>query len=186
MCRSVARFEGKTEPLALKHMGADPAKHAALILNRVSAANFIALTTLLRKSDRVFAFAPAGRRIASLDRAGRSRWPRDLREFHSYVELKKAWDGGAPRLLLINAASAHRSATFRLPSSAGARAAARSGDARVRRRCAHGFADRVLRRAAYFPGRRGSIWRCAPQTSTSRCPRAGVLVGREDLVTLIG
>src|SRR5688572_28567366 len=54
------RYEGKTEPVALKHMGADPSKHAALILNRVSAANFIALTTLLRKSDRVFAFAPAG------------------------------------------------------------------------------------------------------------------------------
>src|SRR5688572_31788047 len=54
------RFEGKTEPLALKHMGADEAKHAALILNRVSAANFIAFTTLLKKGDRVFAFAPAG------------------------------------------------------------------------------------------------------------------------------
>jgi hypothetical protein len=39
------RFEGKTEPLALKHMGADPSRHRALILNRVSAANFIALTT---------------------------------------------------------------------------------------------------------------------------------------------
>ena len=34
-----AHFEGKTEPLALKHMGGDPARHAALILNRVSAAN---------------------------------------------------------------------------------------------------------------------------------------------------
>src|ERR1051325_11492709 len=54
------RFEGRTEPLALKHMGADASQHAALILNRVSAANFIALTTLLRKGDRVFAFAPAG------------------------------------------------------------------------------------------------------------------------------
>ena len=40
------RFEGKTEPLALKHMGGDPAKHSALILNRVSAANFIALTAI--------------------------------------------------------------------------------------------------------------------------------------------
>src|ERR687883_15643 len=31
------RFEGHTEPLALKHMGADPIRHSALILNRVSA-----------------------------------------------------------------------------------------------------------------------------------------------------
>src|SRR5215217_9768403 len=42
------RFEGKTEPLALKHMGADPERHRALIVNRVSAANFIALTTILK------------------------------------------------------------------------------------------------------------------------------------------
>ena len=55
-----AHFEGKTEPLALEHMGADPRRHAALILNRVSAANFIALTTLLERRARVFAFAPTG------------------------------------------------------------------------------------------------------------------------------
>ena len=42
------RFEGKTEPYALKHMGADPAKHSALILNRVSAANFVAASRALR------------------------------------------------------------------------------------------------------------------------------------------
>src|SRR6185295_2664140 len=41
------RFEGHTEPLALAHMGADPSRHAALILNRVSAANFITFTTVL-------------------------------------------------------------------------------------------------------------------------------------------
>jgi len=48
------RFEGKTEPMALKHMGADAGRHRALILNRVSAANFIALTTVLATGDRVF------------------------------------------------------------------------------------------------------------------------------------
>ena len=53
------RFEGKTEPLALKHMGADPARHQALILNRVSAANFIALTTILAPGDRAFGLAPS-------------------------------------------------------------------------------------------------------------------------------
>src|SRR5437867_3714221 len=55
-----ARFEGEAEPIALRHMGADAARHAALILNRVSAANFIALTTLLERGDRVLALAPAG------------------------------------------------------------------------------------------------------------------------------
>src|SRR6185437_15872718 len=53
-----AYFEGKTEPLALRHMGADRSRHGALILNRVSAANFIALATLVGKGDRVYAFAP--------------------------------------------------------------------------------------------------------------------------------
>ena len=48
-------FEGKTEPYALKHMGADPAKHSAIILNRVSAANFLAMTTILKPGDRVLA-----------------------------------------------------------------------------------------------------------------------------------
>ncbi|HET7598222.1 MAG TPA: hypothetical protein VFK15_14915, partial [Burkholderiales bacterium] len=48
------RFEGRTEPLALKHMGADPERHRALILNRVSAANFIALTTVLNSGEHVF------------------------------------------------------------------------------------------------------------------------------------
>ena len=55
-----AHYEGKTEPLAMKHMGGDPARHGALILNRVSAANFVALTTLLEPGDAVFAFAPVG------------------------------------------------------------------------------------------------------------------------------
>ena len=102
------RFEGKTEPLALKHMGADASKHAALILNRVSAANFIALTTLLRKGDRVFAFAPAGgashpSTVRPISMAGA-----ELREFHSYADLKKAWDAGAPRLLLVTPISASK------------------------------------------------------------------------------
>src|SRR5258707_33794 len=85
-----------------------PARHAALTLNRVSAANFIALTTLLRKTDRVFAFAPAGgvshpSTVRPISMAGA-----DLREFHSYADLKKAWDGGAPRLLLITPISASK------------------------------------------------------------------------------
>src|SRR5687768_385660 len=95
------RFEGKTEPLALKHMGADAAKHAALILNRVSAANFIAFTTLLKKGDRVFAFAPTGGLTHPSAFRPMSMAGAEVREFHTYADLKKAWEGGAPRLLLI-------------------------------------------------------------------------------------
>ena len=103
-----AHFEGKTEPLALKHMGADPSRHAALILNRVSAANFIALTTVLKRGARVFAFAPSGGQthpsaVRPISMAGA-----DLREFHSYAELAKAWESGAPRLLLITPISASK------------------------------------------------------------------------------
>ena len=58
-------FEGKTEPYALKHMGADPAKHSAIILNRVSAANFLAMTTILKPGDRVLALLPDWGAIAA-------------------------------------------------------------------------------------------------------------------------
>ena len=60
------RFEGRTEPLALRHMGADADRCDALILNRVSAANFIALTTLTQRGDKVYALAAPGRRHASV------------------------------------------------------------------------------------------------------------------------
>src|SRR5215212_10107799 len=81
------RFEGKTEPLALKHMGGNPDAHSALILNRVSAANFIALTTLLKAGDRVLAFAPQGgsshpSTVRPISMAGAL-----LAEFHTYADL---------------------------------------------------------------------------------------------------
>ena len=98
-----AHFEGKTEPLALKHMGADPVRHAALILNRVSAANFIALTTLLERGARVFAFAPTGGQTHPSALRPISMVGADFREFHSYAELAKAWEAGAaPRLEWIS------------------------------------------------------------------------------------
>ena len=81
-------FEGGTEPLALAHMGGDPARHSALILNRVSAANFIALTTLLKAGDRVYAFAPAGgsshpSTVRPISMAGAV-----LSEVHSFADLR--------------------------------------------------------------------------------------------------
>src|SRR6185295_7650084 len=103
------RFEGHTEPLALKHMGADPREHAALIVNRVSAANFIALTTVLASGDRVFGFAPAGgvthpSCVRPIAMAGAR-----FTEFFSFADLEKAWQAeGAPRLLLITPITASK------------------------------------------------------------------------------
>ena len=180
-----ARFEGKTEPLALKHMGADPAKHAALIVNRVSAANFIALTTLLRKSDRVFAFAPAGgvshpSTVRPISMAGA-----DLREFHSYAELKKAWEGGAPRLLLITPISASKRhipfAEFKqaLALPRGPETLVYVDDAHMASRIA--FFDEP----ATFQVGEIDLAVCSADKHVAG-PRAGVLVGKTDLVTRIG
>jgi L-seryl-tRNA(Ser) seleniumtransferase len=103
------RYEGGTEPLALKHMGANPEIHRALILNRVSAANFIAMTTVLAAGDRVFGFAPAGgvthpsvvRPVAMA--GGR------FTEFFSFADLERAWQAeGAPRLLIITPITASK------------------------------------------------------------------------------
>jgi L-seryl-tRNA(Ser) seleniumtransferase len=179
------RFEGKTEPLALKHMGADPAKHAALILNRVSAANFIAFTTLLKKGDRVFAFAPAGgvshpSAIRPMSMAGA-----EIREFHSYADLKKAWDGGAPRLLLITPISASKRhipfAEFKqaLALSRGPETLLYVDDAHMASRIAFFDEPRTFQVGDV------DLAVCSADKHVAG-PRAGVLVGRKDLITVIG
>ena len=180
-----ARFEGKTEPLALKHMGADPTRHGALILNRVSAANFIALTTVLKRGARVFAFAPAGGQthpsaVRPIAMAGA-----DLTEFHGYAELAKAWSAGAPRLLLVTPISASKRhipfAEFRQ-----ALALPRSAETLVYVDDAH-----MASRIAFFDEpptyQVGEIDLavCSADKHVAG-PRAGVLVGRKDLVTAIG
>src|SRR4030095_7280582 len=103
------RFEGHTEPLALKHMGGDPAQPPALIINRVSAANFLALTTVLAPGDRVFGYAPAGgvthpSAVRPIAMAGAR-----FTEFFSFADLEQAWQReGAPRLLLITPITASK------------------------------------------------------------------------------
>ncbi len=180
------RFEGKTEPLALKHMGGDPAKHSALILNRVSAANFIALTTLLKRDDRVFAFAPAGgvshpSTVRPIAMAGA-----ELTEFHAYAELEKAWHtGSAPRLLLITPISASKR---HIPFADFKRALAlpRAAHTLVYVDDAH-----MASRIAFFDEPRTyqvgdvDLAVCSADKHVAG-PRAGVLVGRKDLVTEIG
>ncbi len=180
-----AHFEGKTEPLALKHMGADPARHAALILNRVSAANFIALTTLLKRGARVFAFAPTGGQthpsaVRPISMAGA-----DLTEFHAYAELAKAWSAGAPRLLLITPISASKRhipfAEFKqaLALPRGSETLVYVDDAHMASRIA--FFDEP---PTYQVGEI-DLAVCSADKHVAG-PRAGVLVGRKDLVTAIG
>lgn len=180
------RFEGKTEPLALKHMGGDPVRHAALILNRVSAANFLAMTTLLKAGDRVFALAPAGgvshpSTVRPISMAGSV-----LTEFNAYDALEKAWQAqGAPRLLLITPISASKrhiafddfKRALRLP---------RAPDTLVFVDDAH-----MASRVAFFEEPRTyevgdvDLAVCSADKHVAG-PRAGVMVGRKDLVTAIG
>ena len=178
-------FEGGTEPLALKHMGGDPARHSALILNRVSAANFIALTTLLKPGDKVYAFAPAGgsshpSTVRPIAMAGAT-----LAEFHGYADLRKAWDAGAPRILLITPISASKR---HIPFEEFKQALAlpRAANTLVYVDDAH-----MASRVAFFDEPRSfqvgavDIAVCSADKHVAG-PRAGVLVGRKDLVTAIG
>ncbi len=179
------RYEGKTEPLALRHMGADPARHAALILNRVSAANFIALTTVLEPGDRVLAFAPVGgashpSTVRPIAMAGAQ-----LTEFHTVRELESAWNaGGAPRMLLITPISASKHHIpldeFRkaLSLARGAQTLTYVDDAHMASRIA--FFDEPLT----FQVGEVDLAVCSTDKHIAG-PRAGMLVGRPDLITTI-
>lgn len=180
-----ARYEGHTEPLALKHMGADSTTHSALILNRVSAANFIALSAVLKRGDQVFALAPTGgathpSAVRPIAMAGA-----ELTEFHTYAELKKAWDAAPPRLLLITPISASKR---HIPYAEFQQALAlpRAAQTLVYVDDAH-----MASRIAFFDEPRTfqvgeiDLAVCSADKHVAG-PRAGVLVGRHDLVTLIG
>jgi len=180
------RFEGKTEPLALKHMGADEKKHRALIINRVSAANFIALTTILKAGDKVFAFAPAGgsshpSTVRPISMAGAQ-----FHQFHSIDELEKAWqEQGPPRLLLITPISAskkhidlaHVKRALSLPR--GAHTLAYMDDAHMASRVGYWREPRT------FQVGEVDLAVCSADKHVAG-PRAGVFVGRPDLVEEIG
>jgi len=180
------RFEGKTEPLALKHMGADPERHKALIVNRVSAANFIALTTILAPGDTVLALAPAGgsshpSTVRPIAMAGAS-----FEQFHDIADLERAWQTkGPPRLLLITPISAskrhidlaHVQRALALPR--GARTLVYVDDAHMASRV--GF----FREPRTFQLGEVDLAVCSADKHVAG-PRAGVFVGRPDLVDEIG
>ena len=180
------RFEGRTEPLALKHMGADAERHKALIVNRVSAANFIALTTILKPGDKVFAFAPAGgashpSTVRPIAMAGA-----EFQHFHSIDELEHAWQTqGPPRLLLVTPISAskrhidlaHVQRALALPRAA--HTLAYMDDAHMASRV--GF----FREPRTFEVGNVDLAVCSADKHVAG-PRAGVFVGRPDLVEEIG
>lgn len=181
-----ARYEGKTEPLALRHMGGDPTVHGALILNRVSATNFIALTTILKHDDRVFALAPEGgashpSTVRPISLAGAR-----LTEFHGYADLKQAWEReGAPRLLLITPISASK---HHIPFDEFTQALALPREAQT---LVYVDDAHMATRIAFFdepPTHRVGKVDLAVSSADKHIagPRAGILVGRKDLVTEIG
>ena len=180
------RFEGKTEPLALKHMGADPARHKALIVNRVSAANFIALTTILKPGDSVLALAPAGgschpSTVRPISMAGAQ-----FQQFHAIDELEKAWQTqGPPRLLLITPISASKR-HIDLADVQRALALPRAADTLAYVDDAH-MASRVgfFREPRTFQLGGVDLAVCSADKHVAG-PRAGVFVGRPDLVDEIG
>ena len=180
------RFEGRTEPLALKHMGADPGRHAALIVNRVSAANFIALTTILEPGDVVFAFAPAGgtshpSTVRPIAMAGA-----ELQQFHALADLERAWQTqGPPRLLLITPISASKR-HIDLADVQRALALPRAAHTLAYMDDAH-MASRVgfFREPRTFQVGDVDLAVCSADKHVAG-PRAGVFVGRPDLVERIG
>jgi L-seryl-tRNA(Ser) seleniumtransferase len=181
-----ARFEGKTEPLALKHMGADPARHRALIINRVSAANFIALTTIVKPGDRVYGYAPANGTLHPSTVRPVSMAGGVLQQFHAIADLEAAWQKeGPPRVLIITPISASKR-HIDLADVQRALALPRAADTLVYVDDAH-MASRVgfFREPRTFALGQVDLAVCSADKHVAG-PRAGVFVGRADLVEEIG
>lgn len=180
------RFEGRTEPLALKHMAADDTTHQALILNRVSAANFIALTTLVGRGEKVYALAPPGGVTHPSCVRPLSMVGADFTEAHSFGELERKWQSdGPPRVLLITPISASKRhldfAEFRraLELPRGTRTLVYVDDAHMASRVSFFEEPRT------FAVGKIDIAVCSADKHIAG-PRAGVMVGRRDLIQEIG
>jgi len=64
-----ATYDGWPEAMAVQTLGGDPARHGGLIMNRVSAATFALMGSVLRPGDVVLSVVPAGRAHPSVERA---------------------------------------------------------------------------------------------------------------------
>src|SRR5215211_6200120 len=167
-------------------MGADETRHKALIVNRVSAANFIALTTILKPGDIVFALAPAGGASHPSTVRPIAMVGAEFQQFHAIDELEQAWQTqGPPRLLLVTPISAskhhidlaHVQRALALPRAA--HTLAYMDDAHMASRV--GF----FREPRTFEVGDVDLAVCSADKHVAG-PRAGVFVGRPDLVAEIG
>jgi L-seryl-tRNA(Ser) seleniumtransferase len=178
-----AAFEGRTEPYAIRHMGADATRHDAVILNRVSAANFIALTTIVSRGDRVLALAPPGGITHPSVQRPLSMVGAVVEEFYTLADLERAWREAPPRLLVITPISASKhhldGDEFR-------------GALRLARRNTLVYVDdaHMASRVGFFGEPPAfamgdvDLAVCSADKHVAG-PRAGVLVGRKDLITTI-
>lgn len=180
------RYEGKTEPYAIAHMGADASRHKALIVNRVSAANFIALSTILKRGDSVFALAPANGSTHPSCVRPISMVGAKFQQFNSIDQLAAAWQTMAPpRLLLITPISASKRhielndvrRALLLPRSP--QTLAYIDDAHMASRIGFFGEPRTFQLGDV------DLAVCSADKHVAG-PRAGVFVGRTDLVTEIG
>lgn len=180
-----ATFDGRTEPLALRHMAASQDTHDAVVLNRVSAANFVALTTIVEAGDRVLAFAPPGGSTHPSVRRPISMVGAAIEEFHAFGDLEHAWQiGSPPRLLVITPISASK---HHLDAEHFRRALGLKRDAGtvVYVDDAH-MASRIafFGEPATFAVGNVDIAVCSSDKHVQG-PRAGVLVGRKELIKVI-
>ena len=179
-----AAFEGRAEPYALRHMSADPATHDALILNRVSAANFVALTTIVAAGDRVLGLAPVGGITHPSVRRPLATVGAAFEELHTLADLERAWAVAPPRLLVITPISASKHhldghafrGALRLPRPPGTLVFV--DDAHMASHIA--FFDEP----PTFAMGDVDLAVCSADKHVAG-PRAGVLVGRKPLVTTI-
>lgn len=176
------RFEGQTEPLALKHMGANPDTHDALILNRVSAGNFLALSTLAKAGDKVYALAPPGGVTHPSCVRPLSMVGAEFHQFHTADDLEKKWKAdGPPRIVLVTPISASKRhldfndfrRALNLPR--GPNTLAYVDDAHMASRVSFFEEPRTFQVGAV------DVSVCSADKHVAG-PRAGVMVGRKDLI----
>lgn len=180
-----ARFEGEAEPVAILHMGGEPSRHDALILNRVSAANFAVFTTLLSRRDRVVALAPAGGTTHPSVRRPIEMVGAAFEEVHGLEALEQAMTGGSPpRFLVVTPISASKR-HLELASVSRALMLPRSD-----RTLAYVDDAHMASRVGFFNEPRtfsmGDVDLAVCSTDKHVAgPRAGVLVGRRELIATI-
>lgn len=180
-----ARFEGEAEQVAILHMGGDPSRHGALILNRVSAANLVVFTTLLSREDRVVALAPPGGTTHPSVRRPIEMAGAAFEEVHGMETLEQALSSGSPpRFLVVTPISASKR-HLELDTFSRALMFPRNKQTLAYVDDAH-MATRIgfFNEPRTFSVGDVDLAVCSADKHVAG-PRAGVLVGRREFVTII-